>query len=171
MQFHLPDGSSAVVVERRDSMSWALMPELLRRVREFCDKYDSEADARIVGEMIQAQFVKDTPGIVGMLHVVDGRATGHMLCSVGEWMGTRIATVLQLELGRSLDRSLSDAVLAWVNVWAYENGAKFVHCLVREEAAVRLFRQRYGFDREYASMRRPVIAPGVQVEGFELVNT
>ncbi len=156
MQIPVQDGTTVLMIEQRDSLAWAMVPELIRRVREFCTKYDSEGDPVAVDATIRTEFVRPTPGVVGFLHLDElGTPIGHLLASVGDWMGTKIVTILQVESDR-VTPPLAEAMLDWLSRWGTKNGAKSIHCTTRNEALARLFSKKYGFERGMVLMRRPI---------------
>lgn len=145
------------MVEQGDSLSWSMMPELQRRVKAFCETYDGEADPVVVVAILKQSFVSPTPGMVGWLHLDEfGKVIGHCLLTVGDWMGTKIVTVLQLELERSLTPELGAAMMSWIERFGRANQAKHIHCTTRNEAIARLFARQYGFSKKLVWMARPI---------------
>lgn len=155
MRSPVGDGLTILVVERRDAAGWAYMPELLKRVDEFCTKYDSDSKpGKFIEAMIQS-FVMTQPGIIGMLLIdKDGKTIGHLVIALEEWMGAKMATIVQIEADVALTSDLIDAPLDWLQRWATANGADHFQCLARNEIVARLFRQKYGFEQKRILMRK-----------------
>jgi len=168
MKIDLPDGTAALILERSDALAWVLMPAFIERVRGMCSVYDSEADQDIVADAISRAFTSQTPGLIGLLHLDElGKPIGHMLVSAGEWMGTQIVSVLQLELERTPSRPLTEIIMGWLERWGAANGAKFIHCTTRSAALARLFQSQYGFEKGMVLMRRGIRQERVAVQVAE----
>lgn len=154
-----------LVVEKSDPLAWGLMPMLCERIRAFCTKYDSDAKPETFIQQLQTSFVLREPGIIGML-LLDGNVnvTGHIVVSLEEWMGTRMATILQLESDEPLTEELVRAPLEWFEWWAIANKAEHFQCFARNQAAARLFERKYGFQNMRVLMRKK-LQPVAAVEG------
>lgn len=165
----VPDGTAALQIEQGDARAWHFLPALLARVEKFCQRYDSEATTTTVLALIKSEFVKPFPGTVGWLWLSElGEPIGHMLLTIGEWMGTRIVTVLQFEVDRvPFPKQLGDAMMDWLDRFARANQAKNIHCNTRNEALARLFKRQYGFEKQMAMLSKPV---SVTVRPIAAVN-
>lgn len=148
-------GLTVLILEQTDAAAWGYMPELLRRAYAFCEKYESDANAAMLLASIKQSFVNPTPGIIGMLLVMEGRGViGHLVVTLEEWMGCRMATIVQIESEIVLTPEILEAPFEYLNNWALLSGAKFFQCLARNETVARLFQQKYGFERKRVLMRK-----------------
>ena len=148
------NGLTVLILEQTDAAAWQLMPELLKRVYEFCQKYDSDANTPQLLGSIKQSFVHPTPGIIGMLLLMNGKVTGHLLVTLEEWMGCRMATIVQIESDVPLTHDIVDGPFEFLNDWAVFSGARYFQCLARNDTVARLFSQKYGFQRQRVLMRK-----------------
>lgn len=151
------DGLAVLIVERGDHEAWALMPELLRRVTAFCVQYDSDAKNGMLQEALIRSFVLPNPGYIGMLLIKDGAIIGHLVVALEDWMGVRMATIVQIEADVHLSPEIVDVPLKWLEDWARLSGANYFQCLARNDALARLFQSKYGFERKRILMRKPLV--------------
>ncbi len=134
--------------------AWALFPYAAKRCADFCAKYDSDADPAEMVKQVQQAFMY--PGQASLLVLLrDGRTVGHLLVTMENWFGTKMATVIQYETDEPVPRAVQMGWLEWFEDWARERGAKFFQCLTRNEDLARVF-QRYGYKRERILMRKPL---------------
>ena len=151
------NGLTVLILEQTDPLAWQLMPEFLRRTYAFCQKYDSDANIGTLLGTIKQHFVLPTPGIVGMLLLTGERVVGHLVVSLEEWMGCRMATIVQIESDIALTHDIVDVPFSYLTNWASLNGAKFFQCLARDERLARLFQGKYGFERKRVLMRKRLV--------------
>lgn len=149
------------VIRLRDEnpLAWALMPEALSRVRTFCRKYDSDADADLLCAHIKRNFDSTSmpePNLLLLVGVQGGRMVGHLLASLDEWCGSRHLSILQYEADQGVAPpvGLMRAVLDQLGEWARQRGATAIQLLARNPALVRAFQRHYGFRVEKTLMRR-----------------
>lgn len=149
------NGLTVLILEQTDATAWQLMPELLRRTYDFCQKYDSDANTAMLLGSIKQAFVLPTPGIVGMLLLMEGKGVvGHLIVTLEEWMGCRMATIVQIESDIPLTHDIVDGPFEFLNDWAVFSGARYFQCLARNDTVARLFQQKYGFERKRILMRK-----------------
>lgn len=146
-------------LHREDAESWGYVPLLCARFRDFCVTYASEADPEQLIRLYQQQFLQDTPQLIAIVALQEGRIVAHLLVSLDWWMGARLATILQYVQDKEdmdlIPHEQLHHTFAWLRQWARANGAGHLQCLVRHPALARLFRQ-YGFVSKAVLMRQPL---------------
>lgn len=161
------NGLQILVVERTCRVSWAYMTTALDRIRAFCEKYDSDANVETLFDNIIVNFASGKPVVIPLLLLDrDGTVRGHMLLTIEDWMGCRMATIIQLEVDHETPLTIEviQPAYDWVEGWAQKQGAQFLQCFARNEMVERLFRQRYGFDTKRILMRKKLAAAPVVAE-------
>jgi len=144
------------------SDSWRYYPEFQKRVKEFCTKYDSDADSDALCRFLRLSFVSDKPtafmavGLDG-----DGVVVGHLLAIVEQWFGKPVCTILQLESEDKIPKEVWDDTMSALRTFGKVHNIEFFQLAARSEAAARLFR-RYGFQRTRTIMKMPVEGRAVQ---------
>jgi hypothetical protein len=155
MRSPIGDGLTLLVVEKKDPLAWAMMPALKARIEKFCATYDSDAKPDLFLQQLEQSFILVHPGIIGMLLLDDKAAiVGHIVLTLEDWMGTKMATILQLECDVPLTEELFRVPLEWFEWWAKASGAQFFQCFARNEAAARLFEKKFGFEKKRVLMRK-----------------
>ena len=146
-------------LHRDNDESWAYVPLVCQRLRDFCTTYASEADPEQVIRLYQQQFLQDTPQLLVIVALQEGRIVAHLLVSLDWWMGARLATVLQYAQDTDdmdlIPREQLHTTFTWLRQWAKAQGAGHLQCLVRHPALVRAFRQ-YGFAPAAMLLRQSV---------------
>lgn len=140
----------------RDASAWALMPELFRRVENFNLRYDTDSKPGRLNEALRRSFIESMPGMIGMLLLTDKAVIGHLVVTLEDWMGTKMATIIQLESDEPITPEMMDVPYEFLHHWAAGNGCAFLQCMARSEVVARLFRQKYGFDQKRILMRKAI---------------
>ena len=124
------------------------MPDALVRIRDFCGKYDSDADPGLLCCAVAQDTWAATPRHLLLVGVEDGQAVGHLLATIEEYYGNRVVMVAQLERDRNIG-TLSDELYAegiqQVVDWGKALGAVGLRVWARTDRVAKLFARRLGF--------------------------
>lgn len=143
-----------LVLTCTDARAWAYWPIGAKRVADFCVKYDTDADPMLMVAQLRTAFVQPKSNAYILLLLEDGNVIGHLLVTLEEWFGTRIASIVQYELDKTIPRSMANETLRCVEDWARQAGAAFVQCMARNEAVARTFSTYFNFKRERVMLRK-----------------
>ena len=162
-------GLTIVVCERTDPISWSYFPYIVLRAQAFIKEYDADANPQIFADVMVANFAAATPSMIAIgLINESGFLVGHLVVQIEDYMGSRFATIIQLEVDS--ESALKPEVIApaydWIKGWAAKCGAKRLQCMARNDAVARLFRQRYGFEKKRVLMTLALATDGENVVQF-----
>lgn len=155
---HVATDVRIVLVRKEDEHSWPLVPAVCARIARFCRQYHSDADQEEIVTVYQHNFMMPDPKIIAIVALDNDRLIAHLLISLDQWMGEKVATILQYE--QEEDAQIPPEILqrtfAWVRNWAAEHGASHLQCLVRHPKLSKAFATHYGFHPFALIMRQPV---------------
>lgn len=135
--------------------AWQHIPALCDRLREFCLKYDSDANTTMLLQAYQQHFLSDTPQMLAFVLLDAGVMVGHLLVSIDVWMGCKVCSILQYEKeGTTLiPREQLRQTLEGIATWGRSQGALHFQALVRRPDLVKAFQGVYDF-RSFAMILR-----------------
>lgn len=144
-----------LVLERQDPAAWSYWPIAWRRVEAFCRKYDSDANLVVLWQTLVANFASSAPTTLMLLLLrPQGVVIGHLLITIEDWIGCRMATINQLEVDVPLTPEVIQPAYDWICRWAEGQKAEQLQCLARDKVLARLFRTKYDFVESRVLMRK-----------------
>ena len=131
-------------------IGWALMPQLLRRIVRFGERYPTEQYVNELCQAMLASFLSNA-GTVRAWGAVDsdGLLAAHVVAALD--VPRRIIFIYQLEIDRPIPFSVKKAALAAVEGWGAACQARAIEALTWHDA--RIWR-RYGFSLHRVVVRR-----------------
>lgn len=136
---------------------WALIPDLLTRITEFCHKYSTDSNPQMLTEAYVAHFVAEHPDMLAMVGLNgEGRLCGHILVSVDTWFDHKYLTILQYQHDDAIPQGLLEAVFDKLKAWGEERGCTQMQVLAQDEKRARAFQRFYRFRRHRILMRRGI---------------
>jgi hypothetical protein len=136
------------------------LPAALRRIADFCTKYNSDAHPDVMLAQIHAQVIAQTPTVIVVVGARGNKVIAHMLVELQEYYGCRYAMITQLAVDRDAKvlRETMERGLDMVDTWTKSMGGIKQRIWARSPSVARLFR-RHGFiDSEKVLMERMVPA-------------
>lgn len=158
-------------MDARDPICWKWMPELLARVRRFSSQYGTDdPDGAVLCSQLVKNFTADVarddrgfitlPFVLGVLSLEDGRPTGHLVLSIDSDGVRRWATVVQMEMDRTVPRAIRRQVSEVVERWARERGCEGIQAFAISPERVRAYSIFYSLRFTHTILRRPIAALG-----------
>jgi hypothetical protein len=143
------------ILRKDDPLSWALMPQAVERIRQFCVTFGTDTDPDQIADYIQKNFVMDDPMMVVMVGVEKGRGVfAHALACIDEITGSRFLTIMHMESEEPYrDREALKAAFTELKIWGLKHGASQCQLVTSDEAHVRMFERFYGFKKHRVLMR------------------
>jgi hypothetical protein len=143
-----------------------LMPGVLRRVGDFCKRYDPHTDPNVMVCNLAAAFTAPVAHLVAVAIMGENEElVGHCLLSSEPWTGKTFLVILQFEIdsGVHIPVSLYRAGMEILRGVATEAKAHYIQTLAYTEEwgdmrRARLFR-RLGFESVGLTMRIPLAVP------------
>lgn len=155
-EFHVKPAAmprTVIVQLRREAdpvVFHTLLGELLKRVRDFCDRFDADAVGNVLARSVEFDYCRDTveQQYFALLAVKEGQAVGHLLARIVNYDGSVLAYVHQWQMDRParLDDVQKQAAFAMVKRWAKEKGAKKVKAGAWTKRHARRLIEEFGFD-------------------------
>jgi len=139
-------------------IKYTLFGGVLKRITDFCDRFDTEANGKVLAKCVERDFVKETNEQEYMIIVVlqGGEIVGHLLVHLDIYYGYRSVYVHQAELNHA--RVSPDEVLnalKLVNDWGKMQGAKKIKgASITKRQAERM--ERNGFKQELILLGKDV---------------
>lgn len=133
-----------------------LLGQLLRRVKEFAAKYDTDGIPQVVARAVEWDFAKDKEDqeyfiVVGCqgLEIV-----GHLLCRSINYFGNRWCYVQQMEIdeGSGITLNQERAAFSAVKAWAKTVGAVGIRAVAPSPVHVRRLRMLHGGKPKHTTM-------------------
>lgn len=147
-----------VTLCKEKPFAWALMPDFLERVRQFCIKYDTDNEPDILARSVMLDFVRDEPGFFIMVAVRDYNIVGHLLAciSTAPWGTKKRLAVLQHkdDEGAKIPEELLQAGLKMLVRWGREQGATQMTTVATNKEVERRLHVFYGFETDMMQMKR-----------------
>ena len=123
-----------------------LLPDALKRIGQFVDKYDLDANPDLLIMHIAHQAALPRPENVILVSIADGKVVGHLVAAVDNYFGSSFVVITQLEVdkGINIGRATFDKGLEYIDDWARNLGISKQRIWARNEAVSRIF-TRYGY--------------------------
>lgn len=145
-----------VLLDKRDSLSWSLMPAVMDRVRQFCEEFGTDGNPELLVDSIRKHFVADIPLMLTVAAVEEGKVVGHAVASIDTFLNKRYLTIMQLCIDKKYrSKVFSKDMGGWKKMleWGKNNGAHEVQVLTSSKSRSRLFKQCFGL-REHRILMR-----------------
>jgi hypothetical protein len=148
-----------IILKKEDPLSWALFPQTIERVKNFCRSFGTDTDPDQLADLIQKHFVADDPLMVLVAGVEKGRGVfAHALACIDEITGRRFLTIMHMESDEPYrDQEAIKNVLTELKVWGLKHGAMQAQIVTSDEAHVRMFERFYGFKKHRILMRMSLV--------------
>ena len=148
-----------IFLDKHDSLSWALIPAVFKRIRKFIKEYHTDGDPKILTELIEKHFIAEKPLMLMVAGVEDGEVVGHILAAIDEFTGKRWLTILQLDIDKKYRKQLfKERKVVWEKLldWGRLNFATEVQILTPTDSRTRLFEKYFGLKQHRILMRGPI---------------
>ncbi len=147
---HVADfAPSTIVLHLRREMDYEIRHNLLgtalKRIDEFCQTYDTDAEGRELAKDVERDFLSDRPQFFIVVAVRGGEVIGHLLAKLDRYYGRTFCYFHQLEIDEAVDRKHVDAGMAMVMDWARENRVQGLRAAAPSKAHERRLKWLYGF--------------------------
>lgn len=148
------DTVKIIFLFKENPFAWALMPELLSRVKGFCQKFDTDSNGEVLAEAIIAHFTTTNPSVLAVVAFNGRKMVGHLLASIDLYHDKKYATIIQYELDKPVDMGILQAALDRIGQWGKSHGAEQVQVLAQSDKLAKAFRRFYDFRQHRILMRR-----------------
>jgi len=130
----------------KNDESWILMPKVLRRIKQFCNKYDTETKSSYLIPQITQMFATDHPGL-GLWGGIDedGNMVGHILVTVEQYCGEPFLLVMQAGVDNGFPVGVTHKVFNEIERWGRKNKIKKIH--ISTERLPEAFQRKYKFEK------------------------
>ena len=147
-----------MILDKSDSLSWALMPLAVERIKTFCHFYQTDTNAEALANLVHLHFVADQPLMKVAVGFQKGRGVfAHLLACIDENVGNRFLTIMQVEADVPFeDRDAVNDIYKQLEAWAVSHGAIEANIVTLDTAHVKLFERFYGFKQHRIVMRKPL---------------
>lgn len=138
-----------------DLRHW-LLGMTLKRIRAFCEKYDSDGDGLTLSRDVEKDFVKDGDHefliIVGVREL---QIVGHLLANAYQYRGRLYVYVGQMLIDRQSGITLEQEKEAfkWIQNWSLEIKACGIRAAAPSPVHVRRLRMLHGFSQGLVVMK------------------
>lgn len=153
-------GADVVPMTKLSPWAWAAMPELERRIRDFCVRHDTDLPADLLIRSVHASYIADVPNMLVILAIDDGQVIGHLLVDLADWGGRKVATIVQYALDGMVPIEVLRKGLGLIEQWARGRGCQAVQVLAISEELARAYGRFYGFRRHRVLMRKRLDVDG-----------
>lgn len=145
------------ILDRNIKSHWTYFAEVVDRVTKFCDTYDSDADSKILANIMIGHFAQSSDSMLILASVVNDEVVAHLLAAIDTWCGSKFATILQYEAEKG-KMPLADKKEGYriLEAWAKTHQAG-IQILARNPQVARLFSRYWGFKPERILMRKRVL--------------
>lgn len=147
---------AVVAMDKDNPRCWVYMPDILSRIEQFCETYQTDMDGKFVAEQYKRAFVSDDPMFFALAILQGERLVGHWLSAITDWGGRAFITILQheadLRLPEGLDKLAISASSEWRRHALERHGAEHIQAFVAHPKLIRHF-GKIGFKTKYAIMR------------------
>jgi hypothetical protein len=133
--------------------AYFLLGQALSRIEAFSEKYDTDADPKVMSKEVAQDFVKERDSeYLVIVAVREGVVIGHFLAKFEVYYGCRYVFLSQLDiLGAGLQASEVDYGFEIVTGWAKSLDARGLRLCAPTEAHARIYRKR-GFGQRLTVM-------------------
>jgi uncharacterized protein YuzE len=130
----------------KNDESWALMPKLLKRIKAFCEKYDTETDPAYLIPQVSQMFAVDSPSM-GLWCATNGngKMIGHTLVTVETYCDKPYLLVMQAEVENNFPTKFTKQVLDEVIKWGKAKNINRIH--ITTERIPEAFTRKYKFKK------------------------
>jgi hypothetical protein len=164
-KFHVkPVAATKTVIVRvhpamEEEIRHSLLGSALKRIREFCAKFDTDANGKFLAKAVEQDFAKERDHEFYVLVAIRGsEIVGHLLAHLDFYYGGRIVFVMHLELDRRCRLTLEELkgaledVAAWGQTW----GAKKMGAAALTERHRRRLEKVFGFRLERYALGKEI---------------
>jgi hypothetical protein len=134
-----------------------LLGMTLRRIRDFCVKYDSDANGARLSRDVEQDFASDEPKRFFMVLACHPgpKVVGHLLATRDYYYGQTYCYVHQMEIDKNAGVTMpqEQRVFALVKEWAKEIKALGLRAAAQTPAHVRRLKTLYGFEPQITTMK------------------
>lgn len=130
-----------------DELAHRLLGQVLKRIKEFSIRYDSDADGKVLARAVEIDFASRGGEFLIGVFFKDGTVTGHILVKKDFYYGNFFAYVHQMEIDRhsGVTRQQEIDALHFVEQWARGFGAKKIKAALPSDLHVRRLKMLYQF--------------------------
>ena len=145
------------ILDRRIKQHWTYFAELLERVDNFVETYDSDADSSLLAEALMLHFAQGSDQMLFFVCVKNNKVAGHLIATIDTWCGSKYATIIQYEVDKGSLLS-EERREGWklLTAWAQSHGAN-LQILARSPKMARVFSRYWGFTPERVLMRKRIL--------------
>lgn len=141
-----------------------LLGQVLRRVRDFAAKYDTDGIPKVVARAVEWDFAQDKENQEYFLVVAlcGLEVIGHLLCHAVNYYGKQAIQIQQLEIDKGYGITLEQERRAFQQViaWGKARGVTEFRAAAPSPAHVRRLRMLYGFESYLTTMKLTVRKAG-----------
>lgn len=151
--------SEVVALNHSDRATWKHFPDFLHRLEGFCRFLESSVNVPALTKFCEWSFVADEPTALMLVGLdEDGFVCGHLLAIAELWFGTKVVTVVQIEVdkGTIFPEPWRYVGSEMLTEFANKHQATIIQIAARNRAVARLFQRQYGFKEDRILMKRPV---------------
>ena len=127
-------------------LRYAIIGQLMKRIREFAEKYDTDGDPEAIERDVFLDFAAGTGGYHIMVALKDLEVVGHLLSRSMVYFGRHYVYVQQLEIDHGAGVTLEQERQAFKTIrqWQKSIGAIGVRAVAPTPAHVRRLRMLHG---------------------------
>lgn len=129
-------------------------PELMlpawSRIKEFCMRYESDADHAILFEEVTRNYFSATPNMLIYVGLIGGEIAAHAVATIDNYYGHKCVNLLQYwkQDEVKVPDEVKIAVLVDLIRWGKEAGTDKLRIWARNEEIANIFERKYGFKRD-----------------------
>lgn len=144
------------LLDRNVKEHWTYFAELVERVENFCVRYDSDADPKILSNILITHFTQYNDNMLLLVSIVDNKVVAHLVAGIDTWCGAKYGTIIQYEANRG-EMPLEDKQQGYwyLENWATKHQAQ-LQILARNPQMAKLFNRYWGFKPERILMRKRI---------------
>jgi len=134
------------------------MPQVLDRVKKFCEEYETDLVFPFLRSVIIAEFGKENSDMYLLVAIKGKVVVGYTLILIEVWSGIRHAVVHQSQMDEGIPLPLEE-LEPWkplLNAWTLEKKAKDLRCLAISPQMARLFSVFFKFKYKYTLLSHEV---------------
>lgn len=129
--------------------------QVLKRIRNFCDKYDSDGDPIVMSHEVERDFTKERDHEFLILIAVNEelKVVGHLLANAYSYYGKLYICVSQMELDQGLSLDSEKKAFAVIKQWQGEIGARGIRAAAPSALHIRRLKMLHGAETSLTTMR------------------
>lgn len=133
-----------------------LLGQLLRRVKDFAEKYDTDGVPQVVARAVEWDFAQDKENqeYLSIIAVRGLEVVGHLLCHAIHYFGHKYVYVQQFEIDGESGITIEQERQAFraVTAWKQQIGARGIRAVAPSPVHVRRLRMLHGFTAKHTTM-------------------